>query len=566
VLIDGKIFAPQIMTELTRREFVCSAALAAGSLALNFPRSARAADSRIDVLINEPIATIEPNIYGHFTEHLGAVIYDGIWVGENSKIANINGIRQSLVEALKRIKAPIFRYPGGCFADSYDWRDGVGDRAKRPKRTNFWYGAANKDVPVNSTTRIEPNEFGTNEFMRFCQLVGGKAYLAANLRGLSAQVFNEWMEYCNSPAGSTTLAEQRAVGSTGSREPFRVEYWGIGNESWGCGGELTAEEYGQEFRRFTAAYNAYDVPVKFIGAGASSDDINWTRRFFANMREKSEAMFQRRLFGWGIHHYSWNVSAGRTTDWNDGKGDAVNFGEEQYYELLREADKIDGYIKQHWEVMGEFDRQHHTKIAVDEWGSWHRPGTELKPTHLLGQQNTMRDALVASLSLDAFNRNADKVVMANVAQLVNCLHSLFLADGDRFLLTPTYHIFDMFTPHMGARGVRAVFSSPRSSYQRNGKPADLWGLNGSASMNGKQLTLTVTNSHMSESCEAEIAVRGAAVSSARARVLSHKDVHAHNTFENPRAVTPRDETMRSGQTLVFNFPPASATRLTFDLQ
>jgi alpha-N-arabinofuranosidase len=216
--------------------------------------------------------------------------------------------------------------------------------------------------------------------------------------------------------------------------------------------------------------------------------------------------------------------------------------------------------------MGEFDRQHRTKIAVDEWGSWHRPGTELKPTHLLGQQNTMRDALVASLSLDAFNRNSDKVVMANVAQLVNCLHSLFLADGDRFLLTPTYHIFDMFTPHMGARAVRTVFSSPPSNYQRNGKPADLWGLNGSASINGKQLTLTVTNSHMSEPREAEIAIRGAAVSSARARVLSHKDVHAHNTFEDPRVVTPRDETPRTGQPTIFTFPPASATRLTFDLQ
>jgi len=483
------------------------------------------------------------------------------------RIPNIDGIRKSLVDALRRIKAPIFRYPGGCFADSYDWRDGIGERAKRPRRTNFWYGAAPKDLPVNSTSRIEPNEFGTNEFLRFCQLAGGKAYLAANLRGLSAQNFYEWMEYCNSPVGSTTLADQRAAGSMGSREAFRVEFWGIGNESWGCGGELTPEEYAQEFRRFTAAYPGYDVPVKFIGAGASSDDISWTRRFFANIREKSEGLFQRRLYGWGIHHYSWNVSGGRTTDWNEGKGDAVNFGQEQYYELLREADKIDGYINQHWKVMGEFDRQHRTKIAVDEWGSWHRPGTELKPAHLLGQQNTMRDALVASLTLDTFNRNADKVVMGNVAQLVNCLHSLFLADGDRFLLTPTYHVFDMFTPHMGARSVRSVFSSPRVTYDRNSKPADFWGLNGSASIAGKQLTLTVTNSNMSEPREAEIQVHGAHISSAKVRVLSTKDVHAHNTFEAPRAVEPRDEEARTtGETLFYRFPPASVTRLTVDLQ
>ena len=555
------------MQKIDRRQFVSSALVAAGGLALSMPRSARAADSRIDILVNEQIGTIDPNIYGHFVEHLGAVVYDGIWVGENSRVPNINGMRQSLVDALKRIKAPVFRYPGGCFADSYDWRDGIGDRAKRPRRTNFWYGAAPKDVPVNSTSRIESNEFGTNEFLRFCQLVGGKAYLAANLRGLTAQALYEWMDYCNSPAGTTTLADQRAAGPLGSREPFRVEFWGIGNESWGCGGELTPEEYAQEFRRFTAAYNGYDVPVKFIGAGASSDDISWTRRFFANIREKSEGLFQRRLYGWGIHHYSWNVSGGRTTDWNAGKGDAINFDQEQYYELLREADRIDHYINQHWLVMGEYDRQHSAKIAVDEWGSWHRPGTELKPAHLLGQQNTMRDALVASLSLDIFNRNADKVVMANVAQLVNCLHSLFLADGDRFLLTPTYHVFEMFMPHMGARSVRTVFSAPRASYNRNGKPADLWSLNGSASVNGKQLTLTVTNSHISEPLEAEIAIRGARMTSASARVLSAKDVRAHNTFEAPRAVEPRSETARaSGENLVFNFPAASATRLTFELQ
>jgi alpha-L-arabinofuranosidase len=556
------------MLKIRRRQFLGSALLAAGGMAFYLPpRTVRAADSRIEVLINEPVGTINPNIYGHFVEHLGAVVYDGIWVGENSRIPNIGGIRRELVDALKRIKAPLFRYPGGCFADSYDWRDGIGDRAKRPRRTNFWYGVAGREVPVNSTSRIEPNHFGTNEFLRFCQLTGGKAYLAANLRGLTAQNLYEWIEYCNSPAGSTTLAEQRATGSMGSREPFRVEFWGIGNESWGCGGELTPDEYAQEFRRFTAAYPPYDVPIKFIGAGASSDDLNWTRGFFAKMREKGEGIFGRRVYGWGIHHYSWNVSAGRTSDWNEGKGDALNFNLEQYYELLREADKIDDLIEQHWTIMGEYDRQHRAKIAVDEWGSWHRPGTELKPAHLLGQQNTMRDALVAALTLDIFNRHADKVVMGNVAQLVNCLHSLFLADGDKFLLTPTFHVFEMFMPHMAAQAVRAVFSAPRVSYDRNGKAADFWGLQGSASVSGKQLTLTVTNPHASETRETEIAVRGARVISARARTLAEKDVHAHNTFASPRTVEPRDEMVKiTPETLVFRFAPASVTQLQLTLQ
>lgn len=554
------------MSKIGRREFLGTSLLAAGGLALNLPRSARAADARIDILLKEPVGTINPNIYGHFVEHLGAVVYDGIWVGENSKIPNDGGIRTSVVEAMKKIKAPLIRYPGGCFADSYDWRDGIGDRAKRPRRTNFWYGANSKDVAENSTSRYEPNHFGTNEFNRFCSLTGAKAYLAANLRGMTAQDLYNWIEYCNSPAGSTTLAEQRAAGSAGSKEPFKVEFWGIGNESWGCGGELTPEEYSQEFRRFTAAYSGYGVPVKFVGAGASSDDINWTRGFFAKMREKGEGSF-RRLYGWGIHHYTWNLSGGRTRDWNEGKRDAVQFDAEQYYEALAEANKIDGYIQQHWTVMGEYDTQHRARIVVDEWGSWYKPGTQLKPEHLLGQQNTMRDALIAGLTLDIFNRHADKVVMGNVAQLVNCLQSLFLADGDKFTLTPTYHVFDMFTPHMGAQSLRTLFSAPRASYDRNGKPADILGLAGSASLNGKTVTLTVTNTHMTQPRETEIAIPGATILSAKARVLSNKDVHAHNTFADPNAVEPHDETatVKNGS-LVFNFAPASITQLQLTLQ
>jgi alpha-N-arabinofuranosidase len=534
--------------------------------AAGLAQSARAADSRVDVLVDEAIGTINPDIYGHFVEHLGGVVYDGIWVGENSRVPNTGGIRNAIVEALKRIKAPVFRYPGGCFADSYDWRDGIGDRARRPRRTNFWVDAPESSAPADSPARFDPNWFGTNEFLRFCQLVGGRAYLAANLRSLPAQDFYEWVEYCNSPAGSTTLAEQRASGPMGSREPFRVEFWGVGNESWGCGGNFTPEEYAQEFRRYVAAVPGYGVPLKFMAAGPNQGDLNWTRGFFEKMREKGEGTFNR-IYAWCLHHYSWNQSGGRTNDWMQGKGPAVDFTTEQYYELLREANQVDGMIEEHWVVMGEYDRGRRTKIAVDEWGSWHRPGTEIAPHHILGQQQTLRDALVASISLDTFNRHCDKVVMANVAQLVNCLHSLFLADGDRFVLTPNYHVFEMFMPHMGAQAVRAHFSAPRFTYDRNGRPEPFWGLAGSASLGGKQLTLTVTNPHATETREAEIAVRGARVQSAQARVLTAPDVKAHNTFENPRAVEPRDAPANVGANgaLVFRFPPASVTRLLLAL-
>ncbi len=554
------------MQKLGRREFIGGSLLAAGGFAFGKPFSSRASDAAIEVLVNEPIATINPNIYGHFVEHLGAVVYDGIWVGEKSKIANVNGIRKSLVDALAKIKAPVIRYPGGCFADSYNWRDGIGERSKRPRRANYWYGINPKEVPLDSTSRIETNEFGTNEFMRLCQLTGAKPYMAANLRGQTAHDLYEWIDYCNAPAGTTTLADQRASGSMGSKDPFRVEYWGVGNETWGCGGELTPEEYAQEFRRYTAAYPPYDTQIKFIGAGASSDDPNWTRGFFSKMREKSEGLFARRVHGWGIHHYAWNVAGGRTNDWNLAKGDALKFNTEEYFELLVEGDKIDRYINQHWGIMGEYDRQHRTKIIVDEWGSWFKPGSELKPEHLLGQQNTMRDALLAALTLDIFNRQSDKVVMGNVAQLVNCLQALFLADGDKFIHTPTYHVFEMFMPHMGAQAVRSTFMAPRSKYERNGKPADFWGLNGSASISGKRMTLTVTNTHLTEAREAPIMLRGAKAVSAKARVLSTADVHAHNSFAMPNAVVPRDEEVKmAGDSLVFKFAPASVTQFQIAL-
>jgi alpha-N-arabinofuranosidase len=529
-------------------------------------QSTRATDARIEVLIDEAIATINPDIYGHFTEHLGGVIYGGIWVGERSSVPNIDGIRAALVEALKRIKPPVIRYPGGCFADSYDWRDGVGARERRPRRTNFWVDDPDMRAPADAPQRFEPNQFGTNEFMRFCRLVGAEPYLAVNVRGLGAQAFYEWVEYCNAPAGTTTLAELRASGPVPSREPFRVRFWGIGNESWGCGGNLTPEEYAMEFRRFTAAVPSYGVDLKFIASGANSDDLNWTRGFFARTREKGEWMFDR-IYGWGLHHYSWNVSGGRTTDWRAGKGDAIKFDEEQYYELLREADRIESLIDRHWAVMGEYDRRHRVKLVVDEWGTWYRSGTEIDPTHLLGQQSTMRDALVAALTLDTFNRHADKVAMANIAQLVNCLQSLFLTREDRLLLTPTYHVFEMFMPHMGAQAVRTVFAAPSLTYRRNGQPARFWGLSGSASLRDKLLTLTVVNPHLAESRATEIAVRGARIARAQARVLVADDVHAHNTFENPRAVEPRDEAVEVGANgvLVYDFRPASVTRLQLSL-
>ena len=551
---------------MNRRQFLGGGlAISSGLLlerASGLTYSSHAADSRIEVLLGEEIATINPSIYGHFAEHLGGVVYDGIWVGENSKVPNTGGIRNALVDALKRIKAPVIRWPGGCFADSYDWRDGTGPRSQRPRRTNFWADAPEwpKNAP-NGPWKFDTNHFGTNEFLRFCQMSGAEGYLAVNVRGLGAQEFYEWIEYCNSPAGSTTPAERRASGESPSREPFRVRFWGVGNETWGCGGNLTPEEYATEYRRFTAAVPRYGVDLKFIASGANVDDYNWTRGFFSRTAEKNRSLFGG-IYGWGLHHYAWNLGLGRTSDWFAAKGDAVKFTDAEYYELLREADRMESLINQHWTIMGEYDRQHRVKLVVDEWGAWYKPGSEVSPTHLLGQQSTMRDAILAGLTLDTFNRHSDKVAMANVAQLINCLHSLFLAHDDKFIVTPTFHVFEMFMPHMGAKAVRAVFSAPEVQYTRIDKPAKFWGLSGSASLSGKQLTLTVTNPHLSEVRDAEIAVRGGRPTEVQVRVLAMPEVHAHNTFENPEVVQPRNEkAVLTGGTISYRFPPASVTRM-----
>lgn len=550
---------------MKRRDFINSAVcsglfLTASRNSMSLP--ATLADARIDVLVNEPIGRIAPEIYGHFAEHLGGVIYDGIWVGENSKVPNIAGIRKALVDALKKIKASVIRWPGGCFADSYNWRDGIGPRKDRPRRPNFWIDAWEwpKDAP-NGPWKYDTNHFGTDEFLRFCQLSGAQPYLAANLRSLTARDFYEWVDYCNSPAGTTTLADMRLA--AGQREPWNVRYWGIGNESWGCGGNFTPEEYATEYRRFAEWVPRYGLNLAYIGSGPNGGDLGWSRRFFGRLAERGGF---GRMWGWALHHYSWNVSGGRTNEWREGKGDAVKYPDDEWYELLSQAGQMERLITDHWAIMGEFDRQHRVKLVVDEWGTWFKPGSEVHNTHLLGQQSTIRDAVLAGLTLDTFHRHADKVAMANIAQLINCLQALFLAHEDKFITTPTYHVFDMYAAHQGGQSVRTNVSSSKIAYTRNGKPATIEGLNGSASVRDKQLTLTVTNPDPKAASETEIGIHGAGVKEVIVTTLIAGDIHAHNSFENPRAIEPQagQATIKSGS-IICNFAPASVTKLQITL-
>lgn len=526
---------------------------------------AAAADSRIEVLTNEPLGTISPNIYGHFTENLSGVVYDGIWVGPNSKIPNVSGIRKQLIDEMRKIKAPVIRFPGGCFADSYDWRDGIAE--KRPRRTNFWNQGETPDAPASH--RYDPNEFGTNEFVHFCKLIGSEPYLAANLRSLTAKDFYQWVEYCNSPAGSTTLADTRAA--AGYKDPFNVRYWGVGNESWGCGGNFTAQEYAVEFRRFTTWVPRYQPrpesrdEISFVASGPNDDSWEWTRGFFEEVVRKGKGEL-RGIFGLALHYYAWNLSRGKTDNWFRGKGDALQFDSVDWYELLREGDVMESLINGHWQIMGEQDTEHWVKLVVDEWGPWYKPGSEATPGDQIEQMPTLRDAVFSGMTLDIFNRHPEKIAMANCAQLINCLNSLYLAHEDRFVVTPVGHVFAMYMAHQGGQALRTIFSAPTVDYDRDGKPASFWGMKGSASLREKDLTLTVVNPDVKQVRETQVVVRGAKIKAATASVLTNSDIHAHNTFADRDVVTPQTQNVDlTGDVLSFRFPAASVTKLALQL-
>ncbi|HZR58282.1 MAG TPA: alpha-L-arabinofuranosidase C-terminal domain-containing protein [Terriglobales bacterium] len=550
-----------------RRQFIRDTALGAGALLFSryspfsWGADTQVSDSRIEVLLGEPLGTISPNIYGHFVENLSGVVYDGIWVGENSKVPNVNGMRRELIEEMKKIKAPVVRFPGGCFADSYDWRDGIGPADKRPRRTNFWADGESSAAPASH--KYDPNQFGTNEFLHFCKLIGSQGYLAANVRSLPAEEFYRWVEYCNSPAGSTTLADTRAA--AGFTEPFGVRFWGVGNESWGCGGNFTPEEYGEQFRRYTTWVPRYGQELSFIASGPNVEEWNWTRGFLEEVAKKGPSALHD-VYGIALHHYAWNLSRGRTENWIEGKGDALKFEAVDWYELLRQGDRMEGLIEGHWQVMGEIDKEHDIKLIVDEWGPWYRPGSEATPGDQLEQMPTMRDAVFSGMTLDIFNRHPEKVAMANCAQLINCLNSLYLAHEDKFCVTPVGHVMSMYAAHQGGQALRTVFSSPTVNYERDNKPAIFWGLKGSASLRNKELVLTVVNPHVSEARETEIGVRGASLNSGQVTVLTNADIHAHNTFEQRNVVSPQSKDIKvHGKMLNWTFPPASVTKLVLTL-
>ena len=550
---------------MERRQFLKSSAMAGMVLASSGKRSwAKSADSHVEIFLDESKGIIAPEVYGQFTEHIGGVIYDGVWVGEKSKIPNQYGIRKELVDRMNKIHVPILRWPGGCFADSYDWKDGIGPMSQRPKRTNFWEVDPDAErLHGKGAQVIEPNEFGTNEFMRFCQLTNAEPYLAVNLRSQPALEFDHWVEYCNSPAGSTTLSDIRA--KSGFPEPFKVRYWGVGNESWGCGGNFAPEEYASEFRRYTNWIPEFGVDLQLIGAGPNGNDIDWTHKFFEQIYT-GHPYRNSHFTGWSIHHYASDLSRGKPHDWISGKGDAINFEAVDWYEIMRECNRIEKIMSDQWAIMGQYDTEHRVKLVVDEYGPWYRQGSELDPSHIFGQQVTVRDALATALTLDAFNRNCEKVGVATCAQLVNNLNALFLCHEDKFLATPNFYVFEMYAAHQRAQSLRTEFSTPDIHYDRDGKDTTFWGLNGSASRKGNKVTLTMVNPSLTSPTDTQIALRGGKPTAAAGVILHSSDMHAHNTFDQPNMVKSALLPVSvAADMLTVIIPPASVTKIEVTL-
>ncbi len=496
--------------------------------------------AKIDVVLDEPIATISPNIYGHFSEHLGACIYEGAWVGEGSSIPHTGGLCSDVVTALRRVNPPVMRWPGGCFADDYHWRDGIGPADERPRRINIHWG----DV-------VETNAFGTHEFIRYCRAIGAQPYIAGNLGSGTPQEMRDWVEYCNFPGG-TTLTDQRTT--NGDAEPFHVRYWGVGNENWGCGGHFTPEDYATEYRRYATYLRDFGGDdLYLIACGPNGNDLDWTRRFFTKLFDGPPSA--RRIHGYAAHYYC------------NTPGTAFEYDANGWYRLLEQAQGMERLVTQQRALMDAFDPARRIGLIVDEWGAWHQPTPGRNPK-FLWQQNTLRDAMLAAITLDIFNRHADKVVMANIAQTINVLQALLLTENGQTVVTPTYHVFDLYRAHQGGQAVRTLFDAPDVTFAYADAPCRLSGLAGSASLKERELTLTVVNSRIGEPVEAAIRLLGdAQVVEGRETLLTHSDIHAHNTFDAPDTVRLSDThgVPLSGRVFSHVFAPQSITRLELKL-
>jgi alpha-N-arabinofuranosidase len=510
---------------LSRRQFVGSTA--ALSLSAIIPKGLLATSSatqRFIVRTDAEIGVVRSEFHGHFAEHLGACVYGGLWVGKKSPIPNIEGYRKQAVEYLKELGIPVLRWPGGCYADDYHWRDGIGPAEQRPKRVNIHWGGY-----------VEDGSFGTHEFIGLCRLLDAEPYLAGNVGSGSPRELRDWIEYCNMPTGST-LADERI--KNGATEPFRVRYWGVGNENWGCGGWMRPEVYANLYRQFSVYLREYGGTEPYlVASGPNGNDRRWTRGFMDTLDGGVPN-------GISMHYYE------------GGADTATEFTVDHMIPQLATFKKVEEAIVEQRAILDGYREGSKVGLILDEWGVWDKiPETDEKRYGKLWMQSTMRSAVAAGLGLNIFNRQADKLRMCNIAQIVNVLQSLLITDGPggtSCVRTTTYHAFALFKAHRmkSALRVETQDSSPM-------------GISVSASKGENELVVTFVNPRHDADFEIDCAIQGSSLREAKAHILHDSDWNACNTFENPNRVAPQSHpVVVEGSSLRMALPRLSVATVT----
>jgi alpha-N-arabinofuranosidase len=479
-----------------------------------------------------PKQVISKHIYGHFAEHLGRLIYGGLYVGDTSKVPNTAGVRNDVVDALKKLQIPNLRWPGGCFADTYHWKDGIGPKNQRPKIVNVWWGGVTED-----------NSFGTHDFLNLCELLGTEPYLAGNVGSGEVQELADWVQYTNFQ-GESPMSKLRR--ENGRDKPWNVKYWGVGNEAWGCGGNMRPEYYADIYRKYATFMSDWNNTGGMfrIASGANSNDYNWTEVLMKNVPKSL-------IEGIALHHYA-------VIDWAK-KGPSTAFNEQQYFTTMQRALAMDTLIARHSAIMDKYDPQKKIALVVDEWGGWYEVEPGSNPGFLY-QQNTMRDAMLAGATLNIFHNHSDRVRMANIAQVVNVLQAVILTQGDKMLLTPTYHVMEMYKVHQDAKWLPLTIKSNDYKVGNASLPA----LSVSASKDSLGRThVSLTNIHATQGQDVTIDLQGAQFKNVSGRILASAKLQDYNSFEQPNKIQPAAFKGASikGNTLSVKMPPFSVVVL-----
>ena len=480
---------------------------------------------------SQPV-TISRNIYGHFAEHLGHSIYGGFYVGDTSKVPNTAGVRNDVIAALKKLKIPVLRWPGGCFADTYHWKDGIGPKDKRPTMVNTWWGGV-----------TENNSFGTHDFLNMCELLGAEPYLSGNVGSGTVQELSDWVQYVNFN-GKSPMSDLRR--QNGREQAWKVKFWGVGNEAWGCGGNMKADYYSDIYRKYATFMTDWTNTggLMRIASGASDADYRWTETLMKNIP-------LHMLGGVAMHHYS-------TVEWNH-KGSATDFSEQQYFATLKSALWMDTLVAHHAAIMDQYDPKKRVALVVDEWGGWYEvePGTN---PGFLYQQNTMRDAMIAGVTLNIFNNHADRVRMANLAQTINVLQSVILTNEEKMILTPTYHVMEMYNVHQDATLLPITVKTNDYVLGNEKLPA----VSASASKDKNGVThISLVNIDAKKSQDISLNLEGAKVNSVSGRILTSDKLQDYNSFQTPGKIAPAvfKGASLKGQTLSAKLPPFSVVVL-----